>query len=160
MEKEWKGGEESSQIQEYEGLQKGGEHETVTKNEPQEPLIATEVGSEGHISEDEKNMEIGQSSSGISKSRSSTVEPKGNNYNPMVNFKHDDSKNNYLGKENQKIAQCKELIRERKIEYNLRPRVSKEKNDVFQQEGLPQTRNLNLKWVENPSFQKLRSVRS
>ena len=117
-------------------MQKGGESETVTKNEPQEALIATEVGSEGHISEDAENIEIGQSSSSISKSWSATVEPKGNNYNPMVNFKHDDSKNNSPGKENKKIAQCKELIRERKTEYKLRPRVSKEKNDFISTRGL------------------------
>ena len=81
---------------------KGGESETVTKNELQEPLITTEVGSEGHINEVVGITENGQNSSGISDPIPSVVEPKGNNYYPMVNFKHDDSNNNSPDKENQK----------------------------------------------------------
>ena len=110
---------------------KGGESETVTKNELQEPLIATEAGSEGHISEVAGITENGQNSSNTSEPRPSSAEPKGNNYYPMVNFKHDDSNNNSPGKENQKKVQCKEVLRERKTGYNLRPRVSKEKNDCI-----------------------------
>ena len=135
MEKEQKGGEESSQIQEDEGLQRGGESETVTKNEPKEPLIVTEVGSEGHISEVVEIIENGQNSSGISEPPSSVVEPKGNNYYPMVNFKNVASRNS-PSKENQKIVQYKELKSERKSEYNLRPRVSRGKNEYISTGGL------------------------
>ena len=81
---------------------KGGESETVTKNELQEPLIETEAGSEGHISEVAGIKENGENNSGISEPIPSIVEPKGNNYYPMVNFKYDDSNNNSPGKENKK----------------------------------------------------------
>ena len=47
----------------------------------------------------------------------------------MVNFNPDSVNNDFPTKHKHKNAHCKEKIRERRKEYNLRPRYSKGKED-------------------------------
>ena len=77
----------------------------------------TEAGSEGHISEVAGITENDQNSAGISDPIPSAVEPKGNNYYPMVNFKYDDSNNNTPGKEKKISLQGTVKRKEIKLQF-------------------------------------------
>ena len=57
------------------------------------------------------------------------MESKGKNYYPVVNFNLDYDNNDSPTKDKHKNAHCKETIRERRKECDLRPRDSKRKED-------------------------------